>query len=166
MLQDLKPVLKSFYEDWNSVKTEEERTTMLNSARRARYISIICTVLTQAMVTVYLSLRTFQVATSDRLTENQDRLVLYPGYFPYNVRPITVLILTNLAQVAAAYCATNSYTSVDSFIAMLVLHTCGQFENLKRRLERLMDEKNGIKSLERIQEELVWIVNRHEHLIW
>ncbi|XP_076173390.1 odorant receptor 13a-like [Ptiloglossa arizonensis] len=164
--KDLKPLVKSFYDDWHSPKTDEERTTMTNSAKITSNLSTWCTLLTQTMVTVYIGLRTFTILRSDRSKESQDHLVLYPGYFPYNVRPTLVLVLTNVAQAFAAYCATIPYTSVDTFIAMLVVHTCGQFENLRRRLEGLMDEKNGTRKGDRFQKELISIVKRHEHLNW
>ncbi|XP_043251733.1 odorant receptor 9a-like [Colletes gigas] len=139
---------------------------MMKSANVTRNMSTWCTVLTQTMVTVYIGLRIFVIATCDRNKETQDNLVLYPGYFPYNVRPTVRLVLTNMAQAFSAYCATIPYTSVDTFIAMLVLHTCGQFANLRRRLERLMDDKNGTRRADDIRKELRSIVKRHEHLNW
>ncbi|XP_076683171.1 uncharacterized protein LOC143376577 [Andrena cerasifolii] len=166
VLKGLKPLVKCFYDDWRGTKTEKERTAMISSAKMSRFISTWCTVLTQTMVTAYLSLRAFTIYTCDRDQEAQDRLVLYPGYFPYNVRPTLILVVTNVGQVVAAYCATISYTCVDAFIAMLVLHTCSQFENLRMKLEGLMGEKNGSKTMGQVQKELVWIVKRHEHLNW
>ncbi|XP_053996907.1 odorant receptor 13a-like [Hylaeus anthracinus] len=164
--KELKPLVKSFYDDWYRSQSEEERTTMLNRAKFTTNITAWCTMLTQTMVTVYISLRAFTIMTCDQSKETQDRLVLYPGYFPYNVRPTVVLVLTNLAQAFAAYCATIPYTSVDTFIAMLVLHICAQFENLRRRLEGLTDEKDRTRDRDQIQKELVSIVERHEHLNW
>ncbi|XP_076683169.1 uncharacterized protein LOC143376575 [Andrena cerasifolii] len=164
--EGLRVLVKSFYDDWRGPKTEEERTTMLNRAKVSRFISTWCTVLTQTMVTAYLSLRALTIYTCDQDEETQDNLVLYPGYFPYNVRPTTILVLTNVGQVVAAYTATIPYTSVDAFIAMLVLHTCSQFENLRMRLEGLMDDKNGTRSVHNVRTELVSIVKRHEHLNW
>lgn len=166
MFEDLKPLLKSFYDDWNSSKTEEERTTMVNSAKIAKNISTWCTMLTQIMVTTYLSLRTIAIIKSDKSVDKQESLLLYPGYIPYDIRPVLTLVLTNVGQAFAAYCVTVPYTSVDTFVAMLVLHTCGQFENLRRRLEGLMDEETWTRNQDQIQKELVSIVKRHEHLNW
>lgn len=139
---------------------------MLKRAKSGKNISICCSVLTLTMVTVYLSTRAFTVYQSDRINEEQYRLVLYPGYFPYNVRPTSVLIFTNFGQVVAGYCATICYTTVDTFIAMLVMHMCGQFDILKKKLQRLMGDEKEIKSVGEIQKELAWIVRRHEHLNW
>ncbi|XP_076683141.1 odorant receptor 13a-like [Andrena cerasifolii] len=166
--EGLKPLVQSFYDDWLDPKTEEERTTMLNRAKVSRFISTWCAVLTQAMVMAYLSLRAVTIYACDQDQQPQDHLLIYHGYFPYNVRPTSVLVLTNVGQALAGLCAAVPYTSVDAFICMLVLHTCSQFENLRMRLERLMDEENETKSVDHtwIQTELVSIVRRHEHLNW
>lgn len=158
--------MKSFYDDWRSAKTEEGKAAMLKMAKPANFISVWCSILTLTMVTAYLSLRSVSVYLSDRLHENQDRLSLYPGYFPYNIRPVPILILTNSAQVIAGYSATICYTTVDTFIAMLVLHICGQFEILKKKLSRLMDGEEENRSIDEFQKELVWIITKHEHLNW
>ncbi|XP_076621658.1 LOW QUALITY PROTEIN: uncharacterized protein LOC143342062 [Colletes latitarsis] len=164
--EDLRLLVKSFYVDWYSSKTEEERTIMMNRAKITQYISIWCTLLAHPMNAVYISLRTFAIVTIDRSNEMQDRLLLFSAYFPYNVRPPLVLLLTNIGQAFACCLGTFLYTSIDIFIAMLVLHACGQFENLKRRLEGLMGEKNGTRSMDDIRKELRSIVERHEHLNW
>lgn len=158
--------MKSFYDDWRSAKTEEEKTAMLKMAKPANFISVWCSILTLTMVTAYLSLRSINVYLSDRLHENQDHLSLYPGYFPYNIRPVPILLMTNFAQVIAGYSATICYTTVDTFIAMLVLHICGQFEILRKKLTRLMDGEEGNRSIDEFQKELVWIITKHEHLNW
>ncbi|XP_033303004.1 odorant receptor 4-like [Bombus bifarius] len=161
-----KPIMKSFYDDWRSAKTEEEKTAMLKMAKPANFISVWCSILTLTMVTAYLSLRSINVYLSDRLHENQDHLSLYPGYFPYNIRPVPILLMTNFAQVIAGYSATICYTTVDTFIAMLVLHICGQFEILRKKLTRLMGGEEGNRSIDEFQKELVWIITKHEHLNW
>ncbi|XP_076761059.1 odorant receptor 13a-like [Xylocopa sonorina] len=162
--KSFKPIVKSFYDDWRGPKTEEERAVMFDRAKSARFISVWCSVLTLSMVTVYLSLRAIIIYQSNRLNESQDRLVLYPGYFPYNVRPVPVLVLTNLGQVVAAYSAVICYTTVDTFIAMLVMHLCGQFQILRKKTQKLMGDERGSRSADEIQKELTWIVKRHEHL--
>ncbi|XP_017764056.1 PREDICTED: odorant receptor 9a-like [Eufriesea mexicana] len=158
------PIIQSFYDDWQCPRTEEEKTTMLKMAKPARFISIWCSVLTRSMVTVYLGSPAFTIYQSDKVKERQDHLVLYPGYFPYDIRPTPVLILTNFGQVITAYSATISYTAVDTFIAVLVMHMCGQFEILRMKLQRLMGDEEGSKNQDEFRKNLAWIVNRHEHL--
>ncbi|CAK9811499.1 hypothetical protein ANTQUA_LOCUS6838 [Anthophora quadrimaculata] len=162
----LKPVMKSFFDDWEGSNTKEEREIMLKRAKTASQISIWCTILTLAMVTAYLSLRAWIVFNSYNSNVKQDRLLLYPGYFPYNIRPIGILILSNLGQVAAAYPAVIAYTTVDTFIAMLIVHMCGQFELLRKKLQRIMGDDKNTRSADEIHKELVSIVKRHEQLNW
>nr|XP_031841664.1 odorant receptor 47a-like [Nomia melanderi] len=161
--KDLQPLVKSFYDDWYTLKTKEDRTTMLNSANLSRFLSIWCSVLTAIMVSSYIFLRSFLICRYNITAEPQYRLSIYPAYYPFDMRPTLVRVIVNVAQVFGAYCGAVPYTGVDNFIAMLVLHICGQFQNLKRKLTRLMD---GQRKPKEIQVELAWIVQRHEHLNW
>ncbi|CAK9807092.1 hypothetical protein ANTPLA_LOCUS5151 [Anthophora plagiata] len=162
----LKPIMKSFFDDWKESNTKEEKEIMLKKAKTASQISIWCTMLTLAMVTAYLSLRVWIVFNSYNSNVKQDRLLLYPGYFPYNIRPIAILLFSNFGQVAAAYPAVIAYTTVDTFIAMLIVHMCGQFELLRKKLQRIMGDDKKTRSADEIHKELVSIVKRHEHLNW
>ncbi|XP_076656362.1 uncharacterized protein LOC143361007 [Halictus rubicundus] len=166
--KDLQPLIKSFYDDWHAPKTEEERRTMVDSAKLCNSLSIWCTVLTQSMLVAYIGTRSYAIATCDINTEPSDHLTIYPAYYPIDLRRTLFRVAVNVAQVIAAYCAVIPYTSVDIFIATLVLHTCGQFTNLHRKLENLMDESNGknVRNSSDIREELASIVKRHEHLNW
>ncbi|XP_078038243.1 uncharacterized protein LOC144470680 [Augochlora pura] len=164
--KDLQPIIKSFYDDWHAPKTQDERDTMVDSAKFCKHLSIWCTVLTQSMLFAYVGTRSFAIATCDINTVQQDHLTIYPAYYPFDLRRMPYRIAANVGQVIAAYCALIPYTSVDIFIATLVLHTCGQFTNLNKRLSRLMDGQNGTIKSDDIQEELTSIVKRHEHLNW
>ncbi|XP_076287589.1 uncharacterized protein LOC143212564 [Lasioglossum baleicum] len=166
--KDLQPVIQSFYDDWYAPKTEEERRTMVDSARICKQLAIWCTVLTQCMLCAYIGTRSYAIATCDINTEPSDHLTIYPAYYPLDLRRTTLRVVVNVGQVFAAYCSVIPYTSVDIFIATLVLHTCGQFTNLRRKLENLMDGSNGknVRDSDDIQKELAAIVKRHEHLIW
>ncbi|KAK9309150.1 hypothetical protein QLX08_001107 [Tetragonisca angustula] len=162
--ESFKSIMKSFYDDWHSVKTEEEKATMLKMAKLAKFISILCSSSSLVMITAFLSFRVVTVYLADKVNENQDRLSLYPGYFPFDVRPAPILITINFAQVIAAYSATICYTTVDAFIAMLITHMCGQFAILKKKLLRLMSDDRECRSVDEFQRELTLIVTKHDHL--
>ncbi|XP_076683420.1 odorant receptor 13a-like [Andrena cerasifolii] len=164
--EGLKVLVQCFYDDWRAPKTKEETTAMLTTAKVSRFISIACTMLTHMLVTVFVSIRAITIYACDREQEAQENLLIYHAYYPYNVRPPPILVLTNMGQALAAYCITIPYTGVDAFIAMLVLHTCSQFEILRIRLERLMDPRSETRSMVSFKTELVSIVKRHEHLNW
>ena len=65
-----------------------------------------------------------------------------------------------IGQVMAGVYGALTYTSVDTFIAMLVLHACGQLSNLK-------DDLRNIHSCDRkdLQARLKKIVEKHNYII-
>ncbi|KAL6267442.1 hypothetical protein P5V15_000518 [Pogonomyrmex californicus] len=160
----LKSLVDFFYQDWHSSKTSGERTIMLKNAKLVRRISIWCTILTQVMVTIYVVLKVSTVAKFSR--NDPARPMLYSAYFPFDITPRPIFELISTCQCLSAYTAAVSYTGSDSFISMLVLHTCGQFQNLHGRLKNLADEPGGIKTSKEFKSELRRIIKRHEHLNW
>ncbi|XP_018393407.1 PREDICTED: odorant receptor 13a-like [Cyphomyrmex costatus] len=160
----LKPLVNFFYQDWYMPKTSEERTIMLKNAKIVRKISIWCTILTQVMVTIYIVLR---ISTIIRFSPSDPaRPMLYTAYFPFDITRSPIFELICVCQILSAYSATVSYTGSDSFISMLVLHVCGQFENLRERLKNLANDPNAVKTSQEFKSKLRQIVMRHEHLNW
>lgn len=160
----LKLLVNFFYQDWQASKTSYERTSMLKSASVVRKISIGCTVLTQTMLTIYIVLRISIIVRFQR--NDPARPLVYTAYFPFDVTRSPIFELVCVGQILSAYSATVSYTGSDSFISMLVLHVCGQFQNLREKLKNLADHPDGVKTVEGFRNELAQIVKRHEHLNW
>ncbi|KAF7405498.1 hypothetical protein HZH66_004404 [Vespula vulgaris] len=164
-LKTLNPLLGAFVDDWNRTKNERERSIMLSNARKARTISMLCTVMIQIMTTTYILLRIAMIAQMQKDQMEPDRTLICPAYFPYDVRKTPVFYLTCTGQILAAYSATVSYTGVDSFISMLVLHVCAQISNLRSTLKTLADERSTEeRKTDNFVEKLAFIVKRHEHL--
>ncbi|XP_043519455.1 odorant receptor 9a-like [Frieseomelitta varia] len=161
--KSLKLIVKSFYDDWHGAKTKEEEEEMLKMAKPAKLISVWCSSLSLTMTTLYLGLRAVTVCLTDKANVSQDRLSLYPGYFPFDIRPVPTLIMVNFAQVIVAYSGAICYTTLDTFITMLIMHICGQFAILRKKLLKLMGDTEKSKSME-FQKELSLIVTRHEKL--
>lgn len=160
----LKPLVDFFYQDWHKPKTSEERIVMLKNAKLGRKISIGCTILTQTMLTIYIVLRISMIVRLPR--SDPARPLPYMAYFPFDTTRSPIFELICVCQTISAYSATISYTGSDSFICMLVLHTCGQFQNLRGRIKNLADNPGGVKTSEEFKSELRQIVKRHEHLNW
>lgn len=137
---------------------------MLKNAKLVRKISIWCTVLTQTMVTIYIVLRISIIVRFQR--NDTVRPLLYTAYFPFDTTRSPIFELICVCQIMSAYSATVSYTGSDSFISMLVLHACGQYQNLRRRLKNLINDPDGIRTIKEFNNELTCIVKRHEHLNW
>ena len=164
IFQALKLIVKSFYDDWHDAKTKEEEEEMLKMAKPAKLISVWCSSLSLTMTTLYLGLRAVTIYLTDKANVNQDRLSLYPGYFPFDVRPAPTLIMVNFAQVIVAYSGAICYTTLDTFITMLIMHICGQFAILRKKLLRLLEGKRESRNTNEFQKELSLIVTRHEKL--
>ncbi|KAF7405497.1 hypothetical protein HZH66_004403 [Vespula vulgaris] len=163
-LESLRPLLRSFVEDWKRPKSQDERSVMMVNAKKARIISIWCTSLAYFMTSIYILPRSLTIAQMQRDQFEPSRTVLYPGYFPYDISGTFAFLISCFGQIVAAYSATVSYITVDTFITMLVLHACAQFSNLRQSLENLSNSMTDIAN--DFTTKLTQIVKRHEHLIW
>ncbi|XP_043519516.1 uncharacterized protein LOC122533658 [Frieseomelitta varia] len=146
----LKSLLKFMAKDWTIAETQTEREIMVNSARITRKITIRCTIMCQLVLVCYLILR---------LCSNNQNKLLFCGYFPYNISVSPNYELTVIGQIIAAVYASVMYTSVDTFIAMLVLHICGQLSNLKDDLRNIHLYDKTV-----LQTKLKKIVQKHDYI--
>ncbi|XP_015181201.1 PREDICTED: odorant receptor 13a-like [Polistes dominula] len=138
--------------DQKAGKTEEESMTIRNTVTTSRKISIRSTLMCLSVVIVYAILRYVTIL-------HTGRNLLFRAYFPYDTRISPNYELTFIAQLIAVFYAATSYTAVDTFIAMLVLHICGQLSNLKRELINLRS-----KSSDEFKIKLTNIVEKHDYL--
>ncbi|XP_018369327.1 PREDICTED: odorant receptor 13a-like [Trachymyrmex cornetzi] len=159
----LKLLVNFFYQDWYTPKTSDERTIMLKNAKLVRKISIWCTILTQTLLIIYIVLKISAIIFSPG---DSARPMIYTAYFPFDATKSPIFELICACQILSAFSGTVAYTGSDSFISMLVIHVCGQFENLRERLKNLVNDPNGVKTPQEFKSELRQIVMRHEHLNW
>ncbi|KAF3423719.1 hypothetical protein E2986_07062 [Frieseomelitta varia] len=148
----LKFLLKCIAEDWATTETKTERETMVNVANIVRKATISCTMVCELVAVFYVSLRLFFLKSSDNN-------LIYRGYFLYNTSVSPNYELTMIGQALAAVYGAAVYAAVDTFIAMLVLHACGQLSNLKNDLKtiHLYDRSD-------FQEKLKKIVDKHNYI--
>nr|KAF7432442.1 hypothetical protein H0235_005366 [Vespula pensylvanica] len=163
-LESLRPLLRSFVEDWKRPKSQDERSVMLINAKKARIISIWCTTSACFMVSIHVLPRSLMVAQMQRDQFEPPHTVVYPGCFPYDIRGTFAFLISCFGQIVAAYSGTLSYISVDTFITMLVLHVCAQISNLRHSLEDLPSGMNEMAN--DFTNKLISIVKGHEHLNW
>ncbi|XP_046815752.1 uncharacterized protein LOC124422862 [Vespa crabro] len=150
--ESISVLLSNMEEDRKEANTEEETRRMMSIAKISRKISIACTLTYDVLVILFVILHFL-------LVHYIGRILIMRSYFPYNIQSTPNYELTVFAQTLAACCMGNAYTSVDTFLAMLVLHVCGQFENLGNQLRDLRrgnDNEFYIK--------LVKIVKKHDSL--
>ena len=100
----------------------------------------------------YVSLRLF-------LLKSNDNNLIYRGYFLYNTSVSPNYELTMIGQALAAVYGAAVYAAVDTFIAMLVLHACGQLSNLKDDLKTI-----HLYDRDDLQAKLKKIVEKHNYI--
>lgn len=138
--------------DWNTTTDKQDRRTMLDIANITRKLSITSTICVQFVLYSFIFSRFIAIRQTGRQ-------MFLQAYFPYNVTNSPSYELNLFGQFAALLCATTTYTAVDTFIATLVLHTCGQLSNLRRELTNLCAHTKA-----EFQTKLGNIVRKHEHL--
>lgn len=138
--------------DWSTTVDKRDRKTMLDIANITRKLSIRSTVFSNSVVMLCI---VFWYVN----TRQTGRQMLLPAYFPYNMTSSPSYELTLFGQFASGFYAATSYAAVDTFIATLVLHICGQLSNLRRELINLCAYTKT-----EFQAKLENIVRRHEYL--
>lgn len=132
-------------EDWIELKTTKERDVMIGRAQIARMIVISGYVL---MVLAFIVVIIFPYFGSTlrhltNLTDLGKPLPLQTYYF-YNVDKSPQFELTYIIQAISIFSAAVTYTSVDTFLGLVILHFSGQLENFKRRIISLVSCQNFI----------------------
>lgn len=135
-------------EDWMKLKTTKERDVMMARAQIARMIVISGYVLMVLAFIVVIVLPCFG-STLRHLTNFTDPgkpLPLQTYYF-YNIHKSPQFELTYVAQAITIFLAAITYTSVDTFLGLVILHFSGQLENFKGRIANLVSCQNFICTL-------------------
>ncbi|XP_015181240.1 PREDICTED: odorant receptor 13a-like [Polistes dominula] len=150
--ESIRPLLKSMEQDRKEASTEEEVKRMMRIAK-------ICRRLSAALILTYYTLLLILIILQILLVYIAGRVLILRSYFPYNFQKTPNYQLTIVAQMTAAYFTGGTYTGVDTFVVTLVLHACGQYENLEQRLRNVC-----IKTDDDFQTKLTQIVKKHNAL--
>ncbi|XP_033231957.1 odorant receptor 22c-like [Belonocnema kinseyi] len=159
------PLVALISEDWRNSKTEKERIIMLNMARTARKISLICVFLSQGTVIFHTAGEMYFTIT-DRFNEyaNQTRRTYIISHFPYDTKNSPNFELTWFSQFLATILATITYAGVHGFFAVLVMHLCAQFAILRYRLIDAIHKIVTKTEKKEFRDEYAAIIRRHQLL--
>ncbi|KAL2739233.1 odorant receptor 13a-like [Vespula maculifrons] len=148
----MKDLLSAMEEDWKEVTRKEDEKKMMKQAKFSRILASSASFICYALMGVYAVKRFLTMRT-------EGRLLFLSAYFPYETMTSPKFEFTILGQMIGLVYYTTAYTTVDTFVAMLILHVCGQ-------LSRLQNELIDLNSSTRkdFQVKLSYIVKRHEHL--
>ncbi|XP_036139583.1 uncharacterized protein LOC118644667 isoform X3 [Monomorium pharaonis] len=158
----LRTVMASVMTDWTTSKNQE-RTIMLNVARRGRILSFRCYASMSCTVLVYIF---FNILRFIRSISQTQRSLVYRFILPYNIQKSPNYEITFFIQLSGGAYTGMINSTVDSYISILLLHICAQLINLRTSLNNLVDElAEGSISSSIFKKGLAAITTRHEHLI-
>nr|XP_033333759.1 odorant receptor 67c-like [Megalopta genalis] len=150
--KSIKSLLKCMASDWNRRLSSSDRKIMTDIAKITRKTILTSTVAVNIMVIAYVVRYTF-------IAMYTDRKLFFHAYFPYDVKASPNIQLTVAAQLIGGIYAAGCYTAVDTFIAMLILHVCGQLTILKHDIMNLREDGD-----EKLRVVLGRIIERHEYI--
>ncbi|XP_039312107.1 odorant receptor 43a-like isoform X2 [Solenopsis invicta] len=133
--KDLLVLTNKIMKDWTRVKMDEERNVMVKKAKITRLILKVGIFVTALALLSKLSSEFFKeyIWRVNNLT-NYERSLPLPTYYWYDVTSSPKYELTYLAQAIGLFTGGITYIAVDNFLGLLILHVCGQMENLHLRL--------------------------------
>lgn len=143
--------------NWVTSKSDWEQNTMLKLVRSGRNISIRYFMIAIGTITFACYVRLEGVFQNI----HQPRRFL-PYRFDYIQRSPNYEITCFIQICGGIYAILGNY-SVDSFISILLLHTCAQLINLRTTLNNLINNKPVPFS--KFRERFATIIIQHEHLI-
>ncbi|XP_033303002.1 uncharacterized protein LOC117207169 [Bombus bifarius] len=158
LLQALKSLLRCMANDWDTVTNNADREKMVNIARITKKITIRSILLANIVVVAFLPARLSSMLYNDKE-------LFYRGYYPYNTTISPNFELTLIGQLMAALYTAITYTTVDTFVVLLIFHVCGQLSILRDDLRKIhsYDDKNVEIKLQQIVQKHVYI-NRYVYL--
>ncbi|XP_076668659.1 odorant receptor 10-like [Andrena cerasifolii] len=155
----LLPVINMIAEDWAKAKTDAEKGVMIRRARIGRVFSGFFYVCAFLLLLWLLVVPRFGVKTRYLTNETDVRKSFpIPTYYLRDISQSPYFEIVLAAQAVTVAITILCYTGVDSFFGMLILHICGQLENLRTRLATIKDS-------ERFDRALAATVNDHTRLI-
>ncbi|XP_025270073.1 odorant receptor 43a [Camponotus floridanus] len=133
----LSSLIDMIMSDWIRVKVKEERRIMLRRAENTRVLALCGGIM--ILFAVLITIPTFFGLTVRHVTNFTDpgRPLLIQAYYLHDVSKSPQFELTFLIQAIALTLSGLSYTGIDNFLGLLILHICGQMENLHLRLLNL-----------------------------
>lgn len=135
-------------EDWISLKLDAERNVMIKRMRTSRLI-VICAYFVMVCTSIVITIFSCFGLSFRRLTNltDRDRPLLLQTYYFYDTDKSPQFELTLLTQIITLFLGLIIYTSIDTFLGLVIFHVCGQLENFRGRLVSLIAGKEFNKAL-------------------
>ncbi|XP_025993147.1 odorant receptor 43a isoform X1 [Solenopsis invicta] len=135
----LSPLINMIVKDWMRIKIEEERNIMLKQARIIRLLAMcgVLMIISTILISICCFLFGWTLRHVTNLTDPMGKPLSIQSYYLHDVSSSPNYELTYAIQVIGQSVSGLTYTAVDNFLGLLVLHICGQMENLHLRLLNL-----------------------------
>lgn len=129
--------------DWMKVKMKDERDVMLRRARIARVLAIcgLITVFVSVLIIIGFPCLKLAVRYASNMSESEKVLPVEASYL-HDTSGSPEFELMLAAQTLATFAGGFSYSGVDNLMGLLILHICGQLENLHSRLTSIKKYPN------------------------
>ncbi|KYN04520.1 hypothetical protein ALC62_04511 [Cyphomyrmex costatus] len=159
----LQQLIVSIMTDWMTSTTNWERNTMLKFAKCGRNISFRCCATVTGLIILSASLHMIRFS---KIIHLPYRTLIYRMD---NIQKSPTFEITYCIQFIGGMCSLLAIYTIDSFVSILVLHTCSQLTNLRMTLNNLVNELTNVSTSSSrkdiFRKGLAAIVVRHEHLI-
>ncbi|XP_071641321.1 odorant receptor 4-like [Temnothorax longispinosus] len=159
----IKNCLTHVKDDWQNVSTTSARNSMIDKARTARRLLILCGI---SMYTTGLYYRTVVPLSRGKSVNDQNVTIRHlpnPSYFVlFNGQISPAYEIVFFIQFLAGMIKYTITVAICSLAALFVMHTCGQLEILKALTNNMvneMEEKQLDKKLALIVEHQIRIRN-------
>ncbi|KAL6266487.1 hypothetical protein P5V15_003336 [Pogonomyrmex californicus] len=147
----LSSIISMMAEDWIKFKLDTERNVMIERARTSRLIMIIGYVFTIIGLITMTIFPFFgvQVGYVMNITGRSKMLPIKTYHF-YDADKSPQFELTFFFQAVTCFFAAGSYMFIDILLLLMIFHICGQLENFRHQLIRLILCKNFNRTLNNI----------------
>ncbi|KAF3054329.1 Odorant receptor 210 [Nylanderia fulva] len=141
-------IVKMIAEDWTATKLGTEKDVMIKQARIARLIGITgyAIIGSAFVILIFFPYLGIQIRHTTNLTDRNKPLPLQT-YYIYDTDKDLQFVLTFLSQVIPMLLAIITYVAINTFLAFVILHICGQLENFKCRIVNLVSCKDFDRAL-------------------
>ncbi|XP_043483819.1 uncharacterized protein LOC122512177 [Leptopilina heterotoma] len=158
--EKIEKCFKVLEEDWCRIENDEQRDVMMKNAHFGRYITVICTIfiyLGGFGYNVLIPLMSGSIITHLNISVKPFPSPVYGKFLKSGISPIYEIVFGS--QILSAFFLYSVTPVAFSFVAVLTMHACGQFEIVTLYLNNLynkfQDEKNSV------HEKFIILVNSH-----
>nr|XP_011301208.1 PREDICTED: odorant receptor 22c-like [Fopius arisanus] len=165
--KELRMLIDSMRDDWETQRNLEERQVMLKTAKMSRVISLGSGVITHTLFVAYIFYKIYFGIEEMKRTDLDPRLavgLLHPAWLPFDTKKPEYFIPMWIGQCFCTFFSMTMYAVFDCMISAMVLHICGQLSVIGLSLRNLAD--SDVSSPPNLfRKKLIPIIKRHEKLI-